>query len=52
MNGINCFLVRVFGLGVPVEVEEGEEEEDGDDEETLPRVVTPLLPFFEAANAG
>jgi hypothetical protein len=54
MNELNCFLVRVFGVGVPVEVEEEEEEEDGDgdDEETLPRVVTPPLPFFEAANAG
>lgn len=55
MNELNCFLVRVFGLGVPVEVEEEEEEEEGDDEEeeeTLPRVVTPPLPFFEVANAG
>ena len=54
MNELNCFLVRVFGVGVPVEVEEEEEEEDGDgdDEETLPRVVTPPLPFFEAANAA
>jgi hypothetical protein len=33
---------------VPVE---DEEEEDGDGEETLPRVVTPPLHFFEAANA-
>ena len=53
MNELSCFLVRVFGLGVALEVEEEEEEGDGN-EETPPRVVTPLvpsLPFFEAANA-
>jgi hypothetical protein len=51
MNELNCFLVRVLVLGVPVEVEE-EEEEGDDEEETLPRVVAPpLLPFFEVANA-
>ena len=38
----------MFGLGVAVEVEEGDEEGSG--EEMLPRVVTPLL-FFETANA-
>jgi hypothetical protein len=47
MNELSCFLIRMFGLGMLVEVEE---EEDGD-EETLPRVVTPPLLFFETANA-
>jgi hypothetical protein len=41
MNELNCFLVRVFGPAMPVEVEE----------ETPPRVVTPPLLFFETANA-
>jgi hypothetical protein len=42
MNELICFLVRVFGPGMPVEVEE----------EMPPRVVTPPpLLFFETANA-
>jgi hypothetical protein len=48
VNELNCFLVKVFELGVVAEEEE-------DEEGTSPRVLRPLpllgLVFFETANA-